>query len=247
LKVQVITLFPGMLEAPLAASMVGIARERGALDLRLVQLRDFCMDKHHTADDTPYGGGGGMVLKAEPIGKAVMACKAADPDAKVIYLSPQGKRLDHAVAARLAASPGLILLCGRYEGADQRALDRWVDEEISLGDFVLSGGELPAACLVEAVARLLPGVLGNEGSAPADSFFDGLLDFPHYTKPAEVEGRKVPEVLLSGDHARIAAWRREEALKATFFKRPDLLEKVGLSARDRQVLEGLGWKEGKER
>lgn len=223
MKVQVVTLFPGMLEAPLSASMTGLAREKGLLDLSLVDLRRYCADKHQTADDTPYGGGGGMVLKAEPVALALKACKEADPGAKVIYLSPQGRRLDHALVMELASRPGLILLCGRYEGVDQRVLDKFVDEEVSLGDFVLSGGELAAAALVEAVTRQLPGVLGNDKSAPADSFYDGLLDFPHYTKPAEWEGMKVPEVLLSGDHAKIAQWRKQEALKATRLKRPDLL------------------------
>jgi len=180
------------------------------------------------------------VLKPEPVFEALAACKAKDPAARVIYLSPQGPALSHAKVLELAALPGLILLCGHYEGVDQRALDALVDEELSIGDYVLTGGELAAAVLIDAVARQLPGVLGNQASAQADSFADGLLDFPHYTRPASFEGREVPAVLLGGDHAAVARWRRQQALLATHAKRPDLLQRAALGPEDIRLLEELG-------
>jgi tRNA (guanine37-N1)-methyltransferase len=244
MKAQVITLFPGILQGALSESILGAAQERGLFSAELVQLRDFCHDKHHQADDQPYGGGGGMVFKPEPVFAAVAACKAKDPLARVIYLSPQGPPLNQAKVLELAALPGLILLCGHYEGVDQRALDAVVDEELSIGDYVLTGGELAAAVVIDAVARQVPGVLGNQASAQADSFADGLLDFPHYTRPASYAGREVPAVLLGGDHAEVARWRRQQALRATYLKRPDLLAETQLSVEDIRLLEELGftWK-----
>jgi tRNA (guanine37-N1)-methyltransferase len=243
-KVQVITLFPGILQGALSESILGAAQDKGLFSAELVQLRGFCRDKHRQADDQPYGGGGGMVLKPEPVFEAVAACRAKDPAARVIYLSPQGPALSQAKVLELAALPGLILLCGHYEGVDQRALDALVDEELSIGDYVLTGGELAAAVVIDAVARQVPGVLGNQASAQADSFADGLLDFPHYTRPASFEGREVPAVLLGGDHAAVARWRRQQSLLATARKRPDLLDGAELSLQDIRLLEELGipWK-----
>jgi tRNA (guanine37-N1)-methyltransferase len=241
MKIQVITLFPGILEGPLSESIVGLVRQKGILNLDLVDLRSYCRDKHRTADDTPYGGGGGMVLKAGPVVAAVQDCKKNFPGARVIYLSPQGTRLDHARVEGLAKEKGLILLCGRYEGVDQRALDSCVDEEISIGDYVLTGGELAAGVIVEAVARLLPGALGHEDSAKNDWFYNGLLDFPHYTRPPVYEGSEVPEVLMSGNHEEIRLWRRRESLKRTFEKRPDLLDRLNPGPEDLDFLKELGW------
>lgn len=237
MKVAVITLFPEMVAQPLAQSMVGRAQERKILELEVLPLRDFCDGKHKVADDAPFGGGGGMVIKAEPVLKAVQACRAKYPGARVIFLGPQGRRLDHEKVMELSALPTMILLCGHYEGIDQRALDAAVDEEISIGDYVLSGGEYAAAVLIDCVVRQLPGALGDENSAINDSFFGGILDYPHFTRPAELAEGKVPEVLLSGNHQEIQRWRREQALAVTLKKRPDLLDERTLNEADRAYLQ----------
>ncbi len=225
LRVDVITIFPGLFSAFLDEAFVGIARERGALEVVVHDLRDWTSDRHRTVDDAPFGGGPGMVLKPEPLCAAIEALAGArGPErcARVVLLTPQGRRLDQAHVSRLAREPRLVLVCGRYEGVDQRVIDLAVDEEVSIGDYVLSGGELPAMTLIEAMTRLLPGVLGNPASASTESFEGGLLEGPHYTRPAVYRGSAVPEVLRSGDHAAIARWRAEQARSATRERRPDL-------------------------
>ena len=238
LSVDVVTIFPRMLEAPLADGIVQRARDKGLLELRVHDLRDFSSDKHRSVDDAPFGGGPGMVMKAEPFFRAVEALlpRGPEPGAAVVLLSPRGRRFDQATARRYAALTRLVLLCGRYEGIDERVAETVASEEVSLGDFVLTGGEVAALAVIEATTRLLPGALGDEGSAEADSFADGLLDYPHYTRPAQVDGRGVPEVLLSGDHGRIRRWRRKESLRTTRARRPELLDRAPLTAEDRALL-----------
>jgi len=238
-RFDVITIFPGMFEA-LDYGVVGKALERGLIQLRAVDLRDFTSDKHRTTDDRPYGGGDGMVMKVEPVA-AALAALAGDPPARKILLTPQGRPFHQALAGQLAAQERLILVCGRYEGVDER-IRSYVDDELSLGDFVLSGGEVAAMALIEAVARLVPGVLGAAGSAGADSFSGSLLEHPHYTRPPEFEGRGVPPVLMSGDHAAVARWRREQSLGRTLARRPELLESADLDPADREFLAARGWR-----
>jgi len=234
---EVLTLFPRMVRGPLEESIVGKAIERGLLRARVRDIRDYATDKHRTTDDTPYGGGAGMVMKPEPVVAAIEAARAAmGGQARVILLDPQGRPFTQAVARELYEVGRLILVCGRYEGFDER-IRAFVDDEISLGDFVLTGGELAALCVVDATARLVPGVLGNEASAGAESFEEGLLEYPQYTRPPEFRGMKVPEVLLSGDHARIARWRRQQALLRTRERRPDLFARLELDEEDRALLE----------
>lgn len=232
MKVRVLTLFPELFGPFLATSLIGRAREKGLIDIEARDLRDFTTDRHRVTDDMPFGGGGGMVMKAEPWLAAVRHFEA-EPEAATgatgkrpwrILMSPQGRRLDEDKVRELASRPFLLLMCGRYEGVDERVIEKVVDEEVSLGDFVLSGGELPAMVLIEALSRQVPGVVQLHESVENDSFRRGLLDYPHYTRPREVEGLEVPEVLLGGDHAKILAWRRKQALKATLEKRPDLLQ-----------------------
>jgi tRNA (guanine37-N1)-methyltransferase len=221
--VEILTLFPRMVAAPLEESILGKARARGLLHVRVTDIRDFAEGKHRVTDDVPYGGGAGMVMKPEPLVAAIEAAKERQPQARVVLMSPQGRRFDQEKALELSQKPALVLVCGRYEGVDERVMG-WVDEELSLGDFVLTGGEIAALAVVDAVARLLPGVLGNELSAQSESFAgEGLLEGPQYTRPPEFRGLRVPEVLLSGDHARIAGWRREQAMARTRERRPDLL------------------------
>jgi tRNA (guanine37-N1)-methyltransferase len=242
LNFDVLTLFPGMLAGPLNESILKRGREKGLLNIAVRNIRDYTEDKHKTADDSPYGGGAGMVLKPGPIFSAVEAIKAEHPDETflTILLSPQGRLFDQQRAEELSEEKRrIILLCGHYEAIDERVIDALVDEELSIGDYVLTGGELAALVVIDAAARLLPGVLGDEESAYRDSFGDGLLDHPHYTRPAEFLGRKVPDVLLAGNHAEIDRWRRREALKATLIKRPDLLDTADLTNEDRKILEEL--------
>ncbi len=236
---EVLTLFPAMFTSPMEESIIGRAIRQQLLDLRVHNLRDWAQGKHLQTDDTPYGGGDGMVMKPEPVGRAVAALKDKSPHSRVLLLTPQGQPFNQGHAVRLAAEDGLIFLCGRYEGFDERIRQSMVDEEFSLGDFVLTGGELPAMVMIDAIARHLPGVLGNAASAGSDSFADGLLEYPQYTRPADYQGQKVPEVLLSGDHARIACWRREQQLLRTLERRPELLDTAELSAQDRQIVERL--------
>jgi tRNA (guanine37-N1)-methyltransferase len=230
-RIDLLTLFPAICEGPLGESMLKRAREKGLLDIRIHNLRDWATGKHLITDDTPYGGGQGMVMKCEPIFAAVEAIKAeagseGDAPPRVVYLSPSGRQLNHGVAAGYAAASGhLILLCGHYEGVDQRVIDHLVDDEISIGDYVLTNGAIAAAVFVDAVARLIPGVLGHEDSAAQDSFAQGILEGPQYTRPVEFRGWRVPDILLSGNHAQIAQWRAAQALEKTRKVRPDLLDK----------------------
>lgn len=223
MRIDVITILPEMFREFLEASLIGRARAAGLLEVRLHDLRDFTDDPHRSVDDEPYGGGGGMVMTAPPWLKAVRAVAGGDSGARRILLSPQGERLDDAKAQSLAGEKRLVLLCGRYEAVDERVRTLVVDSELSVGDYVLSGGEVPAMVVIEAVSRQIPGVVGRQASVVNESFRSGLLDHPHYTRPAVVEGVEVPEVLRSGDHGRIDRWRREQALEATRRKRPDLL------------------------
>lgn len=239
MRFDVLTLFPDMFLSPFKESILGKAIAKGLIELRTINIRDFALDKHRVVDDTPYGGGQGMVLKPEPIARAMEWLKAEDPSAWTIYLTPQGTPFDQEEARRLSARPHLILLCGRYEGVDERVRTLYVDQEISIGDYVLTGGELAAMILIDAVARLVPGVLGSDRSSEEDSFENHLLEYPQYTRPVEFRGHTVPEVLLSGNHAAISQWRRQEALKRTWLRRPDLLKKANLSESDRKFLEKL--------
>jgi tRNA (guanine37-N1)-methyltransferase len=231
MQFDVVTLFPEMFAALTQSGVTRRAHEQGKWSLSLWNPRDFTTDNHRTVDDRPYGGGPGMVMLAKPLELTIAAAKQRQVDAglpapRVVFMSPQGKPLTHEKVLQLKAEPGLVVLCGRYEAVDQRLLDRCVDEEISLGDFVLSGGELPAMALMDAVVRLIPGVLNTDASAVEDSFVNGLLDSPHYTRPETYEGEAVPPVLLGGNHAEITKWRRQRMLEATSRKRPDLLVKA---------------------
>ncbi|MDM4772163.1 tRNA (guanosine(37)-N1)-methyltransferase TrmD [Solimonas sp. SE-A11] len=228
MKIEVLTLFPEWVEQVTQHGMPRIAVDRGKLQLATRNLRDYSTNKWRKVDDRPYGGGPGMVMEAEPLANAIRDAKASTEAARVVYLSPQGERFDQRWAERLSQEAGLVLLCGRYEGLDERLIRSEVDFELSLGDFVMSGGELAAMVVVDAIARLLPGVLGHEGSAAADSFSSGLLDHPHYTRPEEWRGERVPDVLLGGDHAKVARWRLKQALGQTWLKRPDLLDGLEL-------------------
>lgn len=223
MRIDVLTIFPGIFESPLRESLLGKAIAAGLLDVRVHDIREHAAGRHRQVDDEPYGGGPGMVMKPEPIFAAVEALGPGEK--RIILLSPAGRRLDQALVRELATEPWLVLICGRYEGVDERVVEGLPAEELSIGDYVLSGGELPALVVVEAVARLVPGVIGREESHERDSFGpEGLLDHPHYTRPAEFRGMRVPEVLLSGNHAEIERWRREAALEKTRRNRPDLLE-----------------------
>ena len=238
LRVDVFTIFPGMVEAYAGESILGRAGVAGHLDVRAHDLRLATEDVHRTIDDSPFGGGAGMVMMPEPVFAAV---EAVDPPRPLILLGPGGRRFDQSVAAELAALDGFSLLCGRYEGVDERIRTGLCDDEVSLGDFVLAGGELAALAIMEAVARLRPGVLGNEASPDEESFADGLLEYPHYTRPADFRGMEVPEVLRSGNHGRVARWRRAGALVRTLALRPDLIERRGgFTNDDRALLEEFG-------
>lgn len=239
-RFDILTLFPEGLRAYLAASLLGKAAEKGLVDFRLHDLRDYTSDKHRKVDDEVYGGGEGMVLKPEPLVRAIEAIRKDYRKGRVIYLSPQGRRLTQAVLKELGGYEEILLVCGRYEGIDERALEGWVDEEISVGDFVLCGGELPALALVEGLTRLVPGVVGKANSLVEESFADGLLEYPHYTRPEHFAGRDVPAVLLNGNHREIQKWRRQQALKRTYQKRPDLLALVELTPEDKVYLRSLG-------
>lgn len=242
LNFEVLTLFPGLIEGPLNESILKRGREKGLLNVGVRNIRDYTEDKHKAADDSPYGGGAGMVLKPGPIFRAFEALKAEHrgEECLSILLSPQGRLFDQKRAEQLSEEKRrIVLLCGHYEAIDERVIDALVDEELSIGDYVLTGGEIAALVVIDAAARLLPGVLGDEESAFRDSFGEGFLDHPHYTRPAEFLGMKVPDVLLSGNHAEIEKWRRREALRATLLKRPELLETADLMEEDKKVLEEL--------
>ncbi len=245
MKFEVLTLFPDMFESPFAGSILGKAADKGLIQIAAHNLRDWAEGRHKVTDDAPYGGGDGMVMKPEPVARALGELKQRSPAARVILMTPQGRTFRQPDAQALSSAQGLIFVCGRYEGFDERIRDL-VDEEYSIGDFVLTGGELAAMVMIDAIARLLPGVLGSSGSAAGDSFSDGLLEFPHYTRPAEFQGRRVPEVLLSGNHAEIARWRRREQLRRTLERRPELLDSAPLSEEDRRVLEELRRESGEQ-
>ena len=242
MRIDIVTIFPAMVEAALAVGVVGRALEKRLLDVVIHDLRDFTTDRHRSVDDVPYGGGPGMVMKPEPIFKALDAIQAKRgrprEQTTVLLTSPQGTAFTQAVAKRLSTREHVVLLCGRYEGVDERVRSR-VDEEVSIGDYVLSGGELPALVVVDAVARFVPGVVGDDQSVAEDSFSRGLLDFPHYTRPAEIGSAKVPEVLLSGNHADIRRWRKRESLARTLLRRPELLKTAALDDEERRILEDL--------
>jgi tRNA (guanine37-N1)-methyltransferase len=229
MRFDVFTLLPEVIEPYLESSILKRARQAGLLDVQIFNIRDWATDRHHICDDTPYGGGGGMVMKPEPIFAAVEAILGSPPASPVILLTPQGRTFNQSVAAELAEFPRVALICGRYEGIDERVREHLASDEISIGDFVLTGGELPALALIDAVSRLLPGVLGDPEGAKNDSHASGVLEYPHYTRPADFRGWSVPDVLLSGDHARINRWRREQSLRRTWQRRPDLLKGADLS------------------
>ena len=237
MRIDVVTLFPELVQSVVQHGVTGRAAELGLLELATWNPREHAHDRHRTVDDRPYGGGPGMVMKLQPLRDAIAQARAASElPAKVACLSPQGRRLDQDGVRELAQRERLILVCGRYEGIDERLLETEIDEEWSIGDYVLSGGELGAMVMVDAVARLLPGVLGHEQSAAQDSFMEGLLDCPHYTRPEEFEGRRVPAVLLTGHHEQVRRWRRKQALGRTWLRRPDLLERLELDGESRRLL-----------
>jgi len=240
MRFDVITLFPELVQAVASSGVVGRAATANLIDLHCWNPRDYTSDKHRTVDDRPYGGGPGMVMKPDCLLLAIDDIKAKHKDmgisTKVIYLSPQGKTLDQSAAKIMSKEEGLIFLCGRYEGVDERVLELAVDEEWSIGDYVLSGGELAAMVMIDTITRLLPNVLGHKDSAEQDSFSAGLLDYPHYTRPEEFSGKEVPSVLKSGDHSRIAKWRKQQALGRTFQRRPELLERKNLSEEEKKLL-----------
>lgn len=237
MRFDVVTLFPEMVNDVAGAGVLGRAINKQLIELACWNPRDYTHDRHKTVDDRPYGGGPGMLMKVEPLRDAIRAAKQAADQAKVIYLSPQGKKLDQQAVQQLATQPRLILVAGRYEGIDERIIETEIDEEWSIGDYVLSGGELAALVVIDAVARMIPGVLGDEDSAAQDSFMEGLLDCPHYTRPEDIDGRTVPAVLLSGNHKDIAAWRMQQALGRTWLRRPELLAQLTLTAQQQRLLQ----------
>jgi len=240
MRIDIITLFPSMFKGPFDESIVKRARKKGILEINLHNLRDFTDDRHRTVDDLPYGGGAGMVMKPEPLFRAVEKVKEEKRSFwKVILLSPQGQPFAQEKAKELAEEEGLIFICGHYEGVDERVREHLIDEELSLGDFVLTGGELAAMVIVDAIARMLPEVLGCKDSIREDSFYQTLLDYPHYTRPTEFRGWKVPGVLISGNHQKIREWRKKKKLENTFVKRPDLLKTAKLSREEEEMLEQI--------
>ncbi|MBW1668981.1 MAG: tRNA (guanosine(37)-N1)-methyltransferase TrmD [Deltaproteobacteria bacterium] len=239
MRLDILTLFPGIFSSFLAESILARAIKKGLLEIGLIDIRSFAPGPHRVTDDRPYGGGSGMVMKAEPVCRALESVVRVSEKSLVILLTPQGQTFNQSVAWKLAQLDQLILICGRYEGVDERIREGWVDLELSIGDYVLSGGELGAMVIVDAVSRLIPGVLGGEGSNLEDSFQDGLLEYPQYTRPRVFEGMEVPSVLLSGDHEKIRRWRRTQSLKRTLERRPDLVEKAELSDEDKAILAEL--------
>ncbi len=239
MRIDILTLFPNMVKGPLKESILKRAQEKGLVKINVLDIRSFTHDRHRTADDAPYGGGAGMVLKPEPIFEAMESIKSKIKNQKskikVILMTPQGKRFDQGMAKGLAREKHLVFICGHYEGIDER-IKRMITDEISIGDYVLTGGELAALVVIDALVRLIPGVLGKEESIICDSFYSGLLDYPHYTRPGKYRGMGVPRVLLSGNHKRIARWRRKEALRRTLERRPDLLKEIKLSNEDKRLL-----------
>ena len=237
MRIDVITLFPELVEQVIGYGVVGRAAEQGLLELHCWNPRDYTRDRHRTVDDRPYGGGPGMLMKVQPLEDTIGAVRQDNPGSRLVYLSPQGRLLDQQKLAQQVALGSVILLCGRYEGIDERLIQREVDEEWSLGDYVISGGELAAMVCIDAMTRLVPGALGHDDSAQQDSFSAGLLDCPHYTRPEEYRGDRVPEVLMNGNHRDIEAWREQQALGRTWQRRPELLEKIELDARQQALLD----------
>jgi tRNA (guanine37-N1)-methyltransferase len=235
-RIDVITLFPEMVEQVIKYGVVGRAADQNLLDLECWNPRDYTVDKHRTVDDRPYGGGPGMLMKMQPLEETIQAVRQKNPQAQLVYLSPQGKPVDQDMLAKQVNAGSVIFLCGRYEGIDERLVQQEVDQEWSIGDYVISGGELAAMVCIDAMTRLLPGALGHEQSAQQDSFSDGLLDYPHYTRPEEYKGRKVPEVLMNGNHRHIEDWRERQSLGRTWQKRPDLLKLIVLDDRQQALL-----------
>ncbi len=236
---DVLSVFPQMLHSPLDCSLLKKAREKKLIEVGLHDIRDWAEDKHRMTDDAPYGGGCGMVMKVEPVAGALASVVRPELDPLVILMTPQGERFNQKIAAELAARKQIVIICGRYEGVDERIREHLADREISIGDYILTGGELGALVVIDAVSRLIPGVLGNDASTVSESFSHGLLEYPQYTRPAEYNGWAVPEVLLTGHHARIEEWQRVAALRRTWTRRPDLLEKMELDAADKKILEKI--------
>ena len=246
MRIDILTLFPEFFDSPLSQSMLRRAQALGRVSFRVLDLRDYTADRHKVADDRPFGGGPGMVMKPEPLVAAIRAVRQDDPATRVIFLTPSGRLFDQGKAAELSQASSLLLICGHYEGVDER-VRQFIDDEISIGDFVLTGGEIPALVIVDAVTRLIPGVLGGEGATEDESFQGGMLEYPHYTRPRVFEGLTVPEVLLCGDHAKIARWRRQQALRVTMARRPDLLANAPLSTEDQEFLAAISEETGKDR
>lgn len=240
MRFDILTLFPDMFQGPFDESIIRRGQDKGLIKIGLHQIRDYTLDRHRTVDDTPYGGGAGMLMKPEPLVAAIESAKRQNTNASVLLTTPQGRPFTHKLAQELSHKSGLIIICGRYEGVDERIHQHYVDHEISIGDYVLSGGELAAMVLVDSVTRLIPGVLGSDESAVTDSFSDGLLEYPQYTRPPEFNGFPVAAPLLSGNHAEIARWRREQALKRTAERRPDLLAHAALTNKDKLFLHSIG-------
>ena len=239
IRFDILSVFPEMFESPLNHSILKRAQEKGMAEIHLHNIRDYAEDKHRMTDDAPYGGGGGMVMKVEPIDRALASIVPSRDNALVVLLTPQGETFNQKIAEEMSRYFRIVLVCGHYEGVDERVRDHLVDREISIGDFVLTGGELSAMVIVDAVTRLIPGVLGNYDSASYDSFSTGLLEYPHYTRPGSYRDWQVPDVLLSGNHREIESWRRKESLKRTYLRRPDLLEKIKLCDEDEKTLEDI--------
>lgn len=246
MQIDLLTLFPEFFASPLSQSMLSRAQAQGAVAYRVINLRDFTTDKHQVTDDRPFGGGPGMVMKIEPLVAAIRAARQEDPKSRVILLGPSGPGFNQAKAQELAGLSHLLLICGHYEGVDDR-VHFYIDEELSIGDYILTGGEIPALIVADAVTRLLPGVLGGEGATEEESFQEGLLEYPHFTRPRVFEGREVPQVLLEGDHQRIARWRRQQALARTVIRRPDLLAQTVLSQADREFIKSLAQGQAEDR
>jgi len=239
IRFDILSIFPEMFASPLHCSILKRAREKGLVEIHLHNIRDYAEDKHKMTDDAPYGGGGGMVMKVEPIDRALASILPEKEGILTVLLTPQGETFSQKMAEELSLRSRIVLICGHYEGVDERVRDHLVDKEVSMGDYILTGGELSAMIMIDAISRLVPGVLGNNESASSDSFSMGLLEYPHYTRPSDYRGWPVPEVLLSGNHREILAWRRKESLRRTYVRRPDLLEKVALSPEDRETLEEI--------
>lgn len=239
IRFDILSIFPEMFASPLHCSILKRAREKGLVEIHLHNIRDYAEDKHKMTDDAPYGGGGGMVMKVEPIDRALASILPEKEGILTVLLTPQGETFSQKMAEELSLRSRIVFICGHYEGVDERVRDHLVDKEVSMGDYILTGGELSAMIMIDAISRLVPGVLGNNESASSDSFSMGLLEYPHYTRPSDYRGWPVPDVLLSGNHREILAWRRKESLRRTYVRRPDLLDKIALSPEDRETLEEI--------